>query len=1385
MIKNKSDYTNWDRCREIEEFVTSIQKKSFKNLFDSIGKVEFEKWKVDFLKVKSVIEEENLKSFKPQDSNNYFKCLLHFLNPDLKFAEKIRDLDIFKDIQEIIKDFSDKHIIQIIFYEIHVKMLNLDNFKTLLKNFNLFTPSFRGFIIKKVIKENTDTFEGVKNEDMLSEIEDLLQIPIRISPFRFNIESLSDLIFISYNELYKDVEIKNIMFNDNIITKLDEIHQLSKQITFIKKFGELWDKSEKPLQKLMEDFPDSETILKIIFKKDENIYYLLSFIKNSPEKIKEFLKISFIPDHMKKFHMEEDKIESLDGTHLLPFIWDDSNENKEYKEIQTLILKNDVENSKKVILKSNKNNMRMYLLLICYHDFFLNKKQCETLSKIFLDQKVKNYLSITHKEMLIYQHYIKGPIKNYSSNHGIFAYQFSEALIDKGEENLITTHILTNILAVTLALEPTKNHLYRRTYETQKMHFKYASPGSVFSGSTEKDCGYQTNDGGKLITAPNILNQNILYHASLNTLTWGAFSCSLITDENNDVYNAMNQNMLVVGDWQTDIKKNLSDKVKLETYVFRRVEGFMGNVKESLLNDKNRYGHYFTISLYNLWKNHSKFSNPKAFFERFDETVTNYENDFRDICFSVAHNKLDEWLNQLRQKIYQSNIQRNIETFSLDYNNHLSENTLFPSIDQLKDYITQKENRIINILLNTGAMKSLVYLPKFIHLYHSLYTNLNKKIQKNDLNLEMKEILKNYKCISNEDWDEFKSLWKTHSDVLLNACSQAGLLKVDCRNVLEKEITYDDNSLLNVFLNTSETPVKDHFIFVLDAIISVYNKLQISSDDEKHIITCRVIQDPKTQKQMMRILAYPFEKFDDLPSLSHIKKREYKDEILEKMILMMMNRPKIQNIFQSKDHNPQSFQFKTENIIQDLQSATELGFHQDWEIHKLSSYSKPLKNSTMGYRIQEKFQNSLKDKSDVKKKIIFLNRIFNELPNHNIHTYLHKILIELKNENKGFLTFTSSLEKLLEMKPEEQTQILKMITEDEYRQYLKNYFSNKTIKVTINQWSKLFNEKLNQNLKDNLKVFEDIPIDCLKNISEILINSYLENHIEFSMFSGDEILKEETLKELEKVEVKKIISKKDLIQFLQDIISFMIKSKEIQNPENFSKSIYSKFYDSFSPKLSKFDNNEKEILSKLIPKSVLLSQFKSYIKFLNKLLGNLTLDSYNELKNCYQEDVPDFSDNKLSMETIKVKKIGNLNDLKIDPEIIIEDEKMDIENEKMDIEVQEKSKPKITKEKFNEMMMKPNQVKSNISILIPDESKKSNVQTNDDYHQWDVDRVSNFISEIDKSFIEKNYPKLFKDNNIDGQILDDLSKDDLKGILITPIGDQKKILKAIENLKGK
>jgi len=63
---------------------------------------------------------------------------------------------------------------------------------------------------------------------------------------------------------------------------------------------------------------------------------------------------------------------------------------------------------------------------------------------------------------------------------------------------------------------------------------------------------------------------------------------------------------------------------------------------------------------------------------------------------------------------------------------------------------------------------------------------------------------------------------------------------------------------------------------------------------------------------------------------------------------------------------------------------------------------------------------------------------------------------------------------------------------------------------------------------------------------------------------------------------------------------------------------------------------------------------------------------------------------------------------------------------------------------------------------------------------WTVQQVGDFLRWLELG----QYAEAFVENEIDGELLMDLDKDELKELTVTALGHRKKLLKALDNLKA-
>jgi hypothetical protein len=171
----------------------------------------------------------------------------------------------------------------------------------------------------------------------------------------------------------------------------------------------------------------------------------------------------------------------------------------------------------------------MYLVLICFHNFFNKNATCPFVTALLDNAKFIALLDINNEEKKCYQFFTQGP-PDIAENADELLWHFSAKNDNKFDTSL--RYLFVNVLAVVLGLPRGSNHLYTRVFTPEVLSSSVRGPGSTYPN--ERDCGYFIEATGELTNRfdkyANIMGGSRLYRLGLNTMTWAALCVPLFVD---------------------------------------------------------------------------------------------------------------------------------------------------------------------------------------------------------------------------------------------------------------------------------------------------------------------------------------------------------------------------------------------------------------------------------------------------------------------------------------------------------------------------------------------------------------------------------------------------------------------------------------------------------------------------------------------------------------------------------------------------------------------------------------------------------------------------------------------------------------------------------------
>eukprot|EP01080_Neovahlkampfia_damariscottae_P009915 gene9915-2237_t len=1338
----------FDHCIVLSDYTDTILKESIGNLFNFIkfiGKpnesnedLSLNEWCRKFKQIRSLITNQ-MKKMSKELKDMFLKCnvvySLHRCFPQSSFDHYIDELlelsvfDLeFKDflirlepngqlfLQEIINDLYLKDMTK---ESINILMSIILSEENALKYLSI---PFRSYIFYKFLI-NIDDF--VHKKEYISMIDDSL---------KDNPELVTNVIQQCFIKFYKDNDMstlrKKISLKRQNFTHPSNFERIlidSLIHLFFTKISQFFnstpkDKWETQLDDICLGLKDIE------FDLDKQFLFLTYFdtrkIKElSAEKILQklgvqvFKEVAEIPDQI---------------FNSLPFMYR-AGESKTIYESLKESFKNSKELKKKLNSLKDKNECKMMVLLICYHEFFSKNKKCDPLLQLIQDDSISKCLDLNPEELNCFIFYSNGPLEN-QIDESELVFAFSKNLFKDKNSDRKSADIMTNIIAVTLGMGR-NTHLYARAFNPTSMRNTH-SPGSCAGVPT--DCGYQTNLDNtssvyEMILSGNILNGSPLYHSALNTLTFGASSMCLLFDHKNEGM------MVELAHRFSDYTKKISRLGKIQNYTKFRFDTFY-QIFEHNLKDQNSVPPIFVLShsLYLFYENVSQMKTASATFTN-SNVVRQYENDIRDFCFKPSVDNSEDLLKELNSIIQQDEVVTKLDKLRMIRKQSELLSNAFPDMNLLQTAIassnTTDANKINQFMNIVGGLEFLKELPFFVRFYDELFSKLDGQIKRDELTLPIIQVLKKYNFNLNT-WEIFKTKWNNATDAIINAISILDE-KFDCTEIFTSSLASDDKPLC-IYIDEHKT--KNSMKVLLTQMMTVHNTFPFR-DTEMIKISCHIIP-----QGVSELVQFDFKNFNELinTAYQYDSGHKYNFDILIHMIEDATLKPLL-DIHFKKIHT-----FEDESKIEKIQ---QYGFSHPKCVHNLHDSIQSIKHYDM-------FEERLKSR----KFISYVDNLNSEVLLDLIKT-LDGIIEYFKKSSDEF----ESTMKLSQLE----------IVKDNEKQFLFNL----EFKDLISSSKYVLDKYLKLDSFEIPVLHEKIPIQSFV-MNDLILK--FENILE----NGEWLPK--LLNPFQKI-LNVFSNSKELMNPLKFELSFYDSFKtEIEQEfnvqiESKQKDLLMKFFNIDGIKIKnagpylKFLNVSIGKLNLKIYEN--LHSKKTYCEKLHPDFGNQIIDEVIDLTN--PEDEKQF--NLLNSILIIQNDMDRKRESSIHSEFIdaihvdFKETVLDIKIKNMSPKLDNHESIDIPKE-FSDPISSPSTndtTPKNIveeEELLPEELQGNNVQN------WNAEDVSVWISEINPVFVENGYDRYFIEEEIDGSALLEMTEKDLKDLGISKMGHRKNIIKKIKEL---
>eukprot|EP01114_Cavostelium_apophysatum_P014001 TRINITY_DN3512_c0_g1_i9.p1 TRINITY_DN3512_c0_g1~~TRINITY_DN3512_c0_g1_i9.p1 ORF type:complete len:5234 (+),score=1501.00 TRINITY_DN3512_c0_g1_i9:231-15932(+) len=471
---------------------------------------------------------------------------------------------------------------------------------------------------------------------------------------------------------------------------------------------------------------------------------------------------------------------------------------KMYQHIKQLVASGNQQNFQGAITRYAANpdlklKTRMMLILVCYYDYYDPVKGCPFVQNQ-LDPFLKEALSVTPQEMLGYRLVTSVP-SEVADDVDPLLYQFSRNARTTAQWDSTMSHIMINCLAVALGSPPDSNHLYPRIFQVASLN-NQLGPGSDHQHKNY-DCGFVLQHDN-LTNNLNIMGNNRIYRLALNSTVWASVALSCVLDPanvtlcstNHHFINYWKQDALLAYNNNTKVeqrKRQRTVEEQIKYYVFSRAQVFFQVMcqDEEVIAQHIDGVHFLNESLFHLWRIVNSEGDPnrrnpslRSVYPT-EHDVVAYENTLKGQVFDEVKSNYGE-LKKTFQKALQDNqklkLILDLQDFqSLRYSSPLLSNAAIQGLIAGSSQILDADYPLIShFWKHRNQLRALKFLPQLVHFYRtmnrvfayriteeeSLEWNFEKCVEKIE-KYEDKKLVEEVR----ETFREMKKVWKEVSEL--------------------------------------------------------------------------------------------------------------------------------------------------------------------------------------------------------------------------------------------------------------------------------------------------------------------------------------------------------------------------------------------------------------------------------------------------------------------------------------------------------------------------------------------------------------------------------------------------------------------------------------------
>lgn len=654
-------------------------------------------------------------------------------------------------------------------------------------------------------------------------------------------------------------------------------------------------------------------------------------------------------------------------------------------------------------------NLRMYLVILCYYNYFDQNKQCLLLKHI-LEKRTKsfNLLNFTESERNILLFLSNGPLNEPFETQCELNDVFSSSARIK--ENLKVerqySHLMVNILAITLGSPGVNNFMYTHIFSPSTLNNLYG-PGSLH-GRKNYDCGFKTEKGELHPDSSHpILEENPIYRRVSNSMYWLSLSLCYYANQAEARKGFKNYHFLNYS--------GTTDAAYMN-YIYQRGFTFFQDLHTftDMIPRGMHPGHYFNefLLLYRkalLFNKSKKFKQPLRSANEaieYEEAMLEVFKDLDRKYFTLRNKIRDEHL-KLKDNVI--NILNGQTSLSKEFRYKLPrESDLFSHIYQLNNNELMKKLEFVKKFLSKRrSLACIRYIPTLVYFFTCIQNTFRNRITESDAHsLTVHQAIELLRNIDSSEYEHLVKLWEKIKMIWSKILDLSLMMDRQCGNQLENELhipILDDETLFFMLLQQKHEIDRPSIIVRLIKNLTDIQKGFVLDRNEleyKHFNTTRSFEDLSINSHFKTDISWL--RHDSKLSISlmigDIDPNRYEEEnYFSAFYFFLLSQFKV-----DKNFSLESIHLDIERVLEYIihsytSNATEL-------ISNLEKYNFEYKNTNRDTILIDKMLNPIKILSQKIKKLEGDSINFEIKPDENLETIeviniLNK-LVDIVEENK-------------------------------------------------------------------------------------------------------------------------------------------------------------------------------------------------------------------------------------------------------------------------------------------------------------------------------------------------------------------------------------------------